>query len=358
MELQNILRLVQDAILSNDVTLIFSGIIGAVFLLALFCLMSNKGNRLALCHDAPTIMTSVGVLGTFVGIFLGLMDFNVNKIDQSVPALLAGLKVAFVTSILGMAASVVFKLLQGLISRGTETGEVGAEEIHSVLQEIRDDGKEAFTQVRQAISGDGDGSVVTYIRPVQTERDEVRDIAVTFQEEEEALFEALWTEFKSDLPKWGAELDRETLSIRFTAPEVLFDTAQVTIKDRFKVILENFFPRYVSVLWKFRKSISEVRIEGHTSSEWGGAKGLEEAYFHNMRLSQGRTRRVLAFGLSLSGASEYKKWLIRKVTANGLSSSQVVVVDGRENKELSRRVEFRVRTNAKQQIFRILEAAK
>jgi outer membrane protein OmpA-like peptidoglycan-associated protein len=199
---------------------------------------------------------------------------------------------------------------------------------------------------------------ITYIRPVQTERDTVREIAVTFQEEEEALYEALHTEFKSDLPKWGAKLDRETLSVKFTAPEILFDTAQATIKEQFKVILADFFPRYTNILWQFRKNIAEVRIEGHTSSEWSGAKSLDEAYFHNMQLSQGRTRRVLAFGLSLSGAAPYKKWLIRKVTANGLSSSQVIVVAGRENKELSRRVEFRVRTNAKQQIFRILEAAK
>jgi chromosome segregation ATPase len=168
MESQNILQLIQVAILSNEVTLFFSVIIGAVFLLAISCLLTNKGNRFALCHEAPTIMTSVGVLGTFVGIFLGLMDFNVNRIDQSVPVLLAGLKVAFVTSILGMVASITFKLLQGLISRGTETGEVGAEEIHSVLQEIRDDGKEAFSQVRQAISGDGDGSVVTQMQKLRT----------------------------------------------------------------------------------------------------------------------------------------------------------------------------------------------
>jgi outer membrane protein OmpA-like peptidoglycan-associated protein len=199
---------------------------------------------------------------------------------------------------------------------------------------------------------------ITYIRPVQTERDAVRDIAVAFQDTEEALYKALWKEFKEDLPKWGAELDRKTLSVRFKAPEVLFDAAQITLKEKFKNILADFFPRYAAVLSQFRKNIAEVRIEGHTSSEWAKQSSRDEAYFNNMRLSQDRTRRVLAFSLSLSEVASNKDWLVRKLTANGLSSSQLIVVGGEEDKELSRRVEFRVRTNAKQQMVRILETTR
>ena len=35
-----------------------------------------------------------------------------------------------------------------------------------------------------------------------------------------------------------------------------------------------------------------------------------------------------------------------KITANGLSSSQPIIINGIEDKERSRRVEFRIRTNA------------
>jgi outer membrane protein OmpA-like peptidoglycan-associated protein len=199
---------------------------------------------------------------------------------------------------------------------------------------------------------------ITYIRPVQDERDTIREIAVTFQEAEENLYEALWQEFSDDLPKWGAELDRDTLSVRFKAPEVLFDAAQTTLKERFKYILEDFFPRYIAVLSNFREHIAEVRIEGHTSSEWSERSSADEAYFKNMRLSQGRTREVLAYSLLLPNIAPFKSWLIQKLTANGLSSSQIIVDTGVENKSLSRRVEFRVRTNAKQQMVRILETAR
>jgi outer membrane protein OmpA-like peptidoglycan-associated protein len=199
---------------------------------------------------------------------------------------------------------------------------------------------------------------ITYIRPMQDERNTMRDIAVTFQEAEADLYKALWAEFKDDLPKWGAELDRETLSVRFLAPEVLFDAADTSLKERFKEILDDFFPRYAAVLSEFREHIAEVRIEGHTSSEWSDTSSIDEAYFKNMGLSQGRTRQVLAYSLMLPGVAPIKSWLIRKLTANGLSSSQVIIADGQEDKDLSRRVEFRVRTNAKQQMVRISEAAK
>ena len=51
--------------------------------------------------NAPATMTSLGILGTFFGIFLGLLDFEISNINKSVPELLDGLKVAFGSSIMG-----------------------------------------------------------------------------------------------------------------------------------------------------------------------------------------------------------------------------------------------------------------
>ena len=52
----------------------------------------------------PVMVTTLGILGTFVGIYLGLLDFDTENIDASIPMLLAGLKTAFITSIFGMTA--------------------------------------------------------------------------------------------------------------------------------------------------------------------------------------------------------------------------------------------------------------
>ena len=45
----------------------------------------------------PTVFTTLGILGTFVGIYFGLRQFYVKNITGSIPTLLDGLKTAFTT---------------------------------------------------------------------------------------------------------------------------------------------------------------------------------------------------------------------------------------------------------------------
>jgi len=200
---------------------------------------------------------------------------------------------------------------------------------------------------------------ISYMKDILIEKDRIQEIAVTWNETQEALYVDLQTEFQADLPKWGALLDRDTLSIRFQEPSVLFDTGQTSLKPQFKIILDDFFPRYLSVLEKFRDEIAEVRIEGHTSSVWGGKTNGMDAYFKNMRLSQGRTRSVLFYCLGLPSVQDEREWARGTITANGLSSSKPILTKGgQEDATLSRRVEFRVRTNAESRIIEILQVQK
>lgn len=172
------------------------------------------------------------------------------------------------------------------------------------------------------------------------------------------LYLALETEFENDLRQWNALLDRETLSVRFREPEVLFDQGKADVKSDFKKMLDDFFPRYVQILKRpeYVNAIAEIRIEGHTSSEWSEDVTPEEAYIFNMELSQDRTRSVLQYVLQIPKISESKDWLQQQLTANGLSSSKLITyLNSTENSEESRRVEFRVRTNAEKQLEKIKE---
>ena len=196
---------------------------------------------------------------------------------------------------------------------------------------------------------------ITYIRPIVEIQSKIRNIVVAWKDSEVEIYEALNEEFKDDLSRWNAELDRTTLSFRFKAPDVLFDSATAVLKPEFKRILDDFFPRYLNVLHRFKDAIAEVRLEGHTSSEWEGAKTIDIAYFMNMELSQARTRAVLEYSLGLPLVDPYKEWARKLITANGLSSSHLIFQDSKEDKTRSRRVEFRVRTNTKEQIVRVLE---
>ncbi len=62
--------------------------------------------------DLKSQIVSVGVLGTFVGIFIGLQSFNPDDITNSVNDILVGLKTAFFTSIVGMGLSTILATLQ------------------------------------------------------------------------------------------------------------------------------------------------------------------------------------------------------------------------------------------------------
>ena len=62
--------------------------------------------------DLKGQIVSVGVLGTFVGIFIGLQSFNPDDITNSVNDILIGLKTAFFTSIMGMSVSTILSVYQ------------------------------------------------------------------------------------------------------------------------------------------------------------------------------------------------------------------------------------------------------
>jgi outer membrane protein OmpA-like peptidoglycan-associated protein len=180
---------------------------------------------------------------------------------------------------------------------------------------------------------------------------EVQRFVVEADRTQQQIYEALLEEFKEDLPEWNAEIDRETMTFRFREPEVLFEQGGADLQPRFERILADFFPRYVNVLAEFEKDIEEVRIEGHTSSEWRQETEQRIAYFKNMKLSQDRTRNVLEYCLSRQLIDRESVWINQKIAAVGLSSTKLVLEDGFENKAKSRRVEFRVKTNFEQQII-------
>jgi outer membrane protein OmpA-like peptidoglycan-associated protein len=202
---------------------------------------------------------------------------------------------------------------------------------------------------------------VCYMVRVEADADKIKTVAVAYTDTRDALYEALRREFSADLPRWHAQLLKDDLTIRFSEPDILFAEGSSELKLAFRQILDDFFPRYVRILTspKFRSAISEIRIEGHTSSDWVGARSPDVAYLHNMELSQARTRSTLLYVLELPRLRGDVDWLRRFVTANGLSSSRPILdASGEEDAVRSRRVEFRIRTDAETRIAKILEVAR
>lgn len=191
---------------------------------------------------------------------------------------------------------------------------------------------------------------------IEAEREKIKEIAVAYKDTQLAIYKDLLEEFKEDLPRWNAEVSPETLEVTFKNPEVLFSSGSPELNSQFKAILSDFFPRYVVVLSRFRNDIEEIRIEGHTSSDWGTLRG-EQAYFPNMALSQDRTRSVLEYVVSLLTSVAERDWVRANFAAVGYSSSRPKLDNDTkvENPALSRRVNFRVITKSESQIRSIIK---
>jgi outer membrane protein OmpA-like peptidoglycan-associated protein len=176
---------------------------------------------------------------------------------------------------------------------------------------------------------------------IEQRNNEISNIVSEWRDYKKLIYKSLLEEFEDDLRNWDAEITEENLSIRFNNPSVLFRAGSSEISQEFNDILRDFWPRYISTVKNFERYVREVRIEGHTSSEWENVN-LNEAYFNNMALSQSRTRSALQ-NCYYYTAEEDLLWVRKNVTANGMSSSRLIYNDnGSENVELSRRVEFTI----------------
>ncbi|WP_455786255.1 OmpA family protein [Butyricimonas faecihominis] len=199
---------------------------------------------------------------------------------------------------------------------------------------------------------------IAYMGNIILKQKKITTIAQTYEKTQEGISHDLKKEFTQNLQVWNAVVDSLTLSVRFEDPEILFQVGSSELNQHFKNILDNFFPRFIQILTdpKYKDEIEEIRIEGHTSSEWAGESSPYQAYFNNMELSQNRTRNVLIYILSKIKDEKLFNWTKSKLTANGLSSSKLIYnLDQTENKERSRRVEFKIKTNAEKQINKILK---
>jgi len=201
---------------------------------------------------------------------------------------------------------------------------------------------------------------VSFMLEINNQKESMENLVAKYKLGKLDLYESLVEEFDEDLDRWDATIDKETLSIRFNEPEILFSRGSANINEKFKALLDDFFPRYIQILSspRYKGEIEEIRIEGHTSSEWATWSTKMGSYYSNMELSQARTRNTLKYVMEQPESKKKEEFLIDKLTANGLSFSKRIVVDGREDGKASRRVEFKVRTKAEKYLDEMFRQVK
>ncbi|KZZ12838.1 hypothetical protein A3750_04770 [Oleiphilus sp. HI0079] len=148
----------------SHITDVFLILLVAIFFLAYW--FKRNHTHAVFTAYAPTLLTSLGILGTFVGIISGLLDFDTNDIDGSIGPLLEGLKTAFISSIAGMFLSILYKagvsfgILILPVTRVEEDDEVDSLDFYKVMQQQ----VESISDLKRAIAGDDESSLMGVLK--------------------------------------------------------------------------------------------------------------------------------------------------------------------------------------------------
>jgi hypothetical protein len=169
----------------QTLTLIITFIVGVMMIILAY--KDHNSFKMDQHVNYKSMIVSLGILGTFIGIVWGLWHFNTQDVAASVPQLLEGLKLAFLTSILGMAVSVFLSVLQAQPEKKRETD--------TILLEM----KEQLEKANQTLF------IIL---------DEVKQFKTTFQRyQRENRFDKLSAEGKilpETATEWAAIQDNET----------------------------------------------------------------------------------------------------------------------------------------------------
>ncbi len=201
------------------------------------------------------------------------------------------------------------------------------------------------------------GLMLIFLLIVVMMQENTQKTLVRYENTKREIHDALQKKFAYELQSDKVKISQD-LVVRFQETEALFEQDQATLSPYYKKVLDNFIPKYLTVLQdeRFKENIQEVRIEGHT----GNVSQRHPEYTDLVELSQNRARAILRYFVS-SGAfkdlpKRDKQFLRFKLMANGFGNGRMVdeegeyVLNSSKSPQNTRRVEFRIMTDAEQKL--------
>ncbi|WP_323717890.1 OmpA family protein [Paracoccus aminovorans] len=164
-------------------------------------------------------------------------------------------------------------------------------------------------------------------------------------EAEGALQQALESALGAQIRRAGGSIGPDgTISL---PQSVLFDRDDDRIRN--PAFLRQFCPVWLRTMRESGVDISELKIEGHASSEGPSGSGRDAAYLYNLGLSQRRAQNALTMCLNSLADGVAQAWARDHLVAVGYSSNRLILnPEGAEDREKSRRVMFSVAVDREQ----------
>ncbi len=261
----------------EEITFIFTLVIGVpigvLFLFDLFSYYRQSGKN---HKDFKNSMVSLGIIGTFLGIYFGLQDMNLktsDAIEAGIPGVIDGLTGAFLTSIIGLGASFLSGLIQISIpskygSKGDPVADVVVENLNgfkSILEKnestydkvhkILDRTIESNTKVQESLdkNTDTNEAVLGAIESNRTTNENVCRSLEDLKEKNEKVCTYLEDtqksnkevvsnvgEMKATMDKTMVALDKTLEKITEGANKAIIESLESVIKDFNQNLTEQF----------------------------------------------------------------------------------------------------------------------
>lgn len=153
------------------------------------------------------------------------------------------------------------------------------------------------------------------------------------------FYQKLRTLFKEEIAAKKL-IVREDLSLEFLDPSLYFAQGSYKLTPPQKLFLQKFSRKLLPFLLREQKVIQRLEVNGHTSSEWKNTD-FTQNYLNNAELSIERSFATMSYIFTQQN-HETKKWLSMVLKQGGLSYSEKVMTSGIEEREKSRRVNFKI----------------
>jgi ABC-type transporter Mla subunit MlaD len=236
----------------------FIVIIATTFIAAIIAKRSDRAHGFT--QYVPTLLTSLGILGTFCGIVAGLLGFDANNIDGSIGSLLEGMKTAFTTSLVGMSSSIIYKVLASsgtLTPKGDDIideDQIGILELYTVMKDQKDgindlqvvmkEQADGMTLLQQAIGGDNDSSLTSQMKLMRSDNNDQNKLALqSNSDNHKELLAAValqQTAFESFQDKLWIKLQDFADMLSKSATETVIEALKQVIADFNKNLTEQF----------------------------------------------------------------------------------------------------------------------
>lgn len=170
-------------LLDDQILIIFIVIMVIVFLKGFYDYKraASIEDKLETSSRFPPLLVSLGMLGTFIGIFFALSNFNTasGQLRSAVDGFIGGMFTAFASSVFGLTLSLIFRIYLSFQDHKFSTHGEKEADVSDLLDKM--------TEVKDAISKDDDSSLLYQLKSMRTDMNdklrELKDSFNTFQQE-------------------------------------------------------------------------------------------------------------------------------------------------------------------------------